>query len=209
MFWDVLVSLCNENKTSPSSVCKELGLSNSASVRWKKGTIPQDRTLQRIADFFDVTVDYLLGKEEKPAVANGEVIFLGGASVRMIPLYESVSAGFGALAVNSVVDYVPTVITSETEAQQTIAIRVHGDSMFPKIEDGDIVIVHKQESIDSGALGVVIIDGDEGYVKRVEYGDDWICLHSINPMYPVMKFKNEEVLRVQVVGRVTKIIKEV
>ena len=204
MFWDTLVSLCNKNGTSPSAVCAALGLSNSASVKWKRGSVPQDRTLVKIANYFGVSPEYLTGEKSEP-----QTTALDKNTLRMIPLYESVSAGFGVLAADSIIDYVPVFIVSNEEAEETIGIKVHGDSMYPKIEDGDTVVVHKQTSVDNGTIAVVLVDGDEGYVKRVEYGPDWIHLISINPAYPIMKFTNEEVLRVQVVGRVTRIIKDV
>lgn len=125
-----------------------------------------------------------------------------------VPVYESVSAGFGALASSEVVDQVPCILRPN-EADEYIGIKVEGDSMYPKIEDGDTVIVHKQTSVDSGALAVVLVDGEEGFVKRVEYGPDWINLISLNPMYPPMRFKDSEVTRVSVQGRVTKVIKDV
>ena len=81
--------------------------------------------------------------------------------------------------------------------------------MFPKIENGDIIQVHRQTSVDSGSIAVVLIDGEDGVVKRVEYGNDWIELHSINPMYPVRRFEGADVLRLRVVGLVKKIIKDV
>ena len=79
--------------------------------------------------------------------------------------------------------------------------------MYPKIEDGDIIQVYKQDSVDSGSIAVILLDDDEGLVKKVYYGDDWIELHSINPMYPVMRFEKEDVTRLRVVGLVRKIIK--
>lgn len=47
-----------------------------------------------------------------------------------------------------------------------------------------------------------LLDGDEGLIKKVVYGDDWIELHSINPYYPPRRFEGEEVLRIRVVGLV-------
>ena len=47
-----------------------------------------------------------------------------------------------------------------------------------------------------------LLDGEEGLVKKVVYGSDWIELHSINPYYPVRRFDGEEVLRLRVVGLV-------
>ena len=79
--------------------------------------------------------------------------------------------------------------------------------MFPKIEDGDIVIVRKQDSVDSGSIAVVLVDNEEGFVKKVVYDQETIELHSINPEYAPKIFKGAEVLRVRVVGLVKQIIK--
>jgi transcriptional regulator with XRE-family HTH domain len=69
MFYEVFEQLCAENRTSPSAVCIELGMSKTVSSYWKRtGSIPKREALEKIADRFGVTVDYLLGKEkEKPA----------------------------------------------------------------------------------------------------------------------------------------------
>lgn len=83
-----------------------------------------------------------------------------------IPLYNSVSAGFGALAVDSIIDYVPLYFDSFAEANETLCISVTGDSMFPKIEHGDIIQVRKQSSVDSGSVAVVLVDGVDGLVKK-------------------------------------------
>lgn len=153
----------------------------------------------RLAKVLDVSPSYLMGWEESES-ANVSAVY--SDSIRMIPVFESVSAGFGARADEQVIDYCPFVIASEREAEETIAIRVTGDSMSPKIEDGDIIRVHCQDSVDSGSIAVVLLDGEEGLVKRVEYGRDWIELISINPYYPPRRFEGEEVLRIRVVGLV-------
>jgi repressor LexA len=125
----------------------------------------------------------------------------------MIPLYESVSAGFGAVAIDEVIDYVPLFIPNPIEARETLCIRVTGDSMYPKIENGDIIQVHKQDSVDSGSIAVVLLDNEDGLVKKVVYSDTWIELHSINPMYKTMRFNGPDVMRVRVLGKVNKVIK--
>ena len=65
MFWNNLVFLCNERGTTPNGVCSELGLSAATATKWKKGAVPRDTTLQKIADYFGVPVGYLLGEEKK------------------------------------------------------------------------------------------------------------------------------------------------
>lgn len=62
MFWKRIMELCYDHKTSPASVCAKLGLSNATATKWKKGAIPREATLQKLADYFGVSVDYLLGK---------------------------------------------------------------------------------------------------------------------------------------------------
>ncbi len=63
MFWDNLIKLCNNRGISPNGVCLELGLSNATATKWKNGAIPRNATLKKIADYFGVSVDYLLGRE--------------------------------------------------------------------------------------------------------------------------------------------------
>lgn len=72
MFWENFVKLCNNNGVSPNGVCADLGFSTAIATKWKNGSEPRSTTLQLIASYFDVTVDYLLGKEqkEKPIAGN-------------------------------------------------------------------------------------------------------------------------------------------
>lgn len=208
MFYEKFLKLCNTNNVRPNTVTKSIGLSTAAATDWKNGSKPRDATLLKVANYFGVTVDYLLGAEEEPLrIDSGEVRTLDQSNVRMVPLFHSVSAGFGAYASSEVVDYMPAYFTNPAESVNTICIKVCGDSMYPKIEDGDIIQVHKQESVDSGSIAVVLIDGDDGLVKRVTYGDGWIELQSINPMYQTMRYDGADVLRVRVVGLVTQVTK--
>lgn len=64
MFYEKLVSICAERGTNPTALCDALGLAQSAATRWKQGSVPRDTTLRKIADYFGVSTDYLLGKEQ-------------------------------------------------------------------------------------------------------------------------------------------------
>ena len=105
---------------------------------------------------------------------------IDSGSIYRIPVFESVSAGFGAFASDEILDYIPVVIKNPYDVDDTLAIKVKGDSMYPKIEDGDIIIVRKQTSVDSGSIAVLLLDGEDGLVKKVVYGTDWIELHLFN-----------------------------
>lgn len=206
MFWNNFVNLCNNIGKSPNGVCADLGYSTAIATKWKNGTVPRDTTLKKIADFFGVPVSALT--ENSPAAEiHSNAIILDPAKTRMIPVYESVSAGFGAVAQNLILEYMPIYIHSDSETSETICIKVTGDSMSPEIENGDVIQVHKQSSVDSGSIAVVLVDGDEALVKKVIYDDNHIELHSFNPKYPPIFFRGAELMRIQVLGLVKSTIK--
>ena len=68
LFYINYVALCNKIGKSPSAVAEELGFMRSVVTRWSKGTIPRQATLQKVADYFGVSVEYLLGKEKHPTI---------------------------------------------------------------------------------------------------------------------------------------------
>jgi SOS-response transcriptional repressor LexA len=208
MFKENFIKLCNAKGVAPTIVCKAIGLTGTAFSKWDDDSIPRKATLMKFADYFGVTVDYLLNNNTKPDEPTPTLITMERQNVHMIPLFETVSAGFGALAIDEVIDYIPLYFTSASEAAETICIKVRGDSMYPKIEDGDIIQVHKCDSVDSNTLAVVLLNGEEGLVKKVVYGETWLELHSINPMYKTMRFNGPDVDRVQILGEVKLIMKK-
>lgn len=74
MFWNIFVSLCNQKGKTPNGVCFELGFSAATATKWKKGAVPRDTTLQKIADYFQVSTTYLLGLSDSPRVVLSEQV---------------------------------------------------------------------------------------------------------------------------------------
>jgi repressor LexA len=185
---------------------KKTGFSKSSIQRYATGEtkkIPVD-CIEKIAAITNTDVRYLMGwEDDKP---NAEILS-AGENIYKIPLFNSVSAGFGAYACSDIVDYIPLYINNPVDVPEMLCIKVEGNSMYPKIEDGDIIVVRKQDSVDSGSIAVVLVDGEEGFVKRVVYDNETIELQSINPEYEPKIFKGRDVLRVRVVGLVRQIIK--
>lgn len=66
MFWQRFINLCLENNTKPNPVASQLGISSGSVTNWKNGTIPNSVTVQKIANYFHVSADYLLGKTDDP-----------------------------------------------------------------------------------------------------------------------------------------------
>ena len=208
MFKEIFIRLCNERGVAPTAVCNEIGLSNATFSCWTDESVPRKATLYKLADYFGVSVEYLKGEETTPPAEISGLDVLPNGRTYYAPLYETVSAGFGALARDEIVEYVPVHVERPTDARRTLCIRVKGDSMSPVIDDGDIIQVLKQDTVDSRSLAVVLLDGGEGYVKRIEYGKDWIELQSLNPMYKPMRITGADVESVRIVGAVVRVIKD-
>ena len=191
---------------SQAELAEQLGYKSRSSInKIEVGgrDIPRSQIV-KIAQILDVTPSFLMGwEDDKP---NAEIVS-AGENIYKIPVFSSVSAGFGAYACSDVIDYLHLYIANPADVPEMLCIKVTGDSMYPKIEDGDIIVVRKQDSVDSGSIAVVLVDGEEGFVKKVIYDNETIELHSINPEYAPKIFKGAEVLRVRVVGIVKQVIK--
>lgn len=182
------------------------GVSKSALQRYATGKttkIPID-VIEKVAAATGTTSQYIMGWDDGTPEPNAAP----ANNIRMIPVFDSVSAGFGVGAVDRVTEYTPIAIDSDTEAAETICVRVCGDSMYPKIEDGDMVQVHKQETAETGDI-VVILDGSEAFVKRFIRGKNGVVLESLNPAYPPRRYTREESNELRVVGIVKRVIRDI
>lgn len=93
MFWNTFVSLCNKQHKSPNAVCAELNFSTATATKWKNGATPRDTTLQKIANYFGVTTDYLLGagtaSEFNPRVLTTKPIGLTPDEIALVEAYRA------------------------------------------------------------------------------------------------------------------------
>lgn len=190
---------------------KKTGIAKSSIQRYASGVtkkIPID-AIQAIAQAVGVSAAYIMGWSDNLNESPDDILSaLPKQNIYMCPLYDSVAAGLGAPAVNQIVSYIPTYINNVSEKDKYIWVRVQGDSMFPKIEDGDKILIRLQDSVDSGQIGVVLIDGEDAVVKKINYGEDWIELESFNPYYPPRRFEGADVQQIRVVGLVREVSKE-
>ena len=211
---------CNRLKTAlelsqmkQRDLCAATGIPKSAMSQYLSGNFePKSDRLEKLAAALNVSEAWLMGYDTSPErvfTDDSKSFTVSGAPyLRSLPLYESVSAGFGASADDRPVGRIHACMRSDAEAESTLFIRVVGNSMYPKIEDGDIIQVRRQSSVDSGSIAVVLLDGEEGLVKKTEYGDGFIRLVSLNPEYAPRLFEGSETERIRVVGLVKRIIKE-
>lgn len=119
-----------------------------------------------------------------------------------IPVVGSVAAGISCTATQNIVGYELTSPESLRSGYEYIYLKVKGDSMEPLLLEGDLVLVQLQSVVESGDYAVVIVDNEDGLVKKIVYGENYIHLKSNNPYYPVRKFEGDEMNRVRIVGKV-------
>lgn len=120
-----------------------------------------------------------------------------------IPVLGRVAAGVPISMVEDIVDW--EEITDKTAALGEIfALSIKGDSMEPRILNGDVVIVRQQNDADSGDIVVATVNGDDATCKRLRKYRDGIELVPINPAYSPMYFSNEDIQRlpVTILGKV-------
>ncbi len=117
-----------------------------------------------------------------------------------IPVVGRVCAGNGTIACEEILGH--ETVESKYSGDDYFCLQVKGNSMSPKIDNGDIVLVKKQEYVESGELAIVIVDDDDGLIKKVEYGKDSIKLISFNLYYPERIFGKDEMNRVKIIGKV-------
>lgn len=180
-----------------------LGVQRAAVQKYEKGTVKNIKrdALIRLAEILDTTPEYLLGWDEMPR----NVIPVSDESIVHIPVIGRVAAGVSCFADNNILDYEPVLTSDISKAEKYAFLRVIGDSMYPVFMEGDLVLVQVQESIDSGTYAVVTVDNEDGVIKRVVYGEDFIELQSVNPMYPPRRFENEDIMRIRVFGAVKEV----
>jgi len=193
---------------SQAELSRRIGVSRQTFNNYELGKREADyETLLKIAEELHTSVQALL-TDENLEPQNG--IVLEKDNIYMIPIFKTVSAGFGAYADDQICGYEPLYFETKREAEETLAIAVKGDSMYPKIEEDDLVVVHKQDYFENGDIVVAVVCGEnDGFVKRAFQTEEKLTLESINPSYPPMVFFGSKLDDIKIMGVVKKIIKSV
>ena len=193
---DRIVSLRNEKNITQSQLAEELDISPSAIGMYEQGRRkPSYELLEEICDYFNVDMDYLMGrsdiknryqaglkydweskKEEKSNIDIDNI----NTDYIMIPLYESISAGYGA-SNSEFIEMIP-VFGLKKNGTTYFAVKVEGDSMEPKIPNGSTIIIKKDIAVENGEIGAFCLN-EENFVKQKKTIKDKLVLHSFNLAY--------------------------
>ena len=187
---------------SQTELSRRLGVTQQAVGKWETGrSTPDPAMLCRIAEELGTTTDALLGVASPSAETETATRrFFGGYSECPIPVIGTVRAGYGALAFEE--DY-GTEYARVKDPQNYFYLVVKGDSMEPRISDGDLALVHRQSTLDNGDLGVFVYGPDgEGTLKRYIQRGNAVVLQPFNTSYEEKVIRGEELDHLYIAGKV-------
>lgn len=205
VFIDIFLKLCESRGVAPSRVALDIGINRSAINKWKRGSTPNGVTLDRLAEYFNVSVDYLLGKEKEPpkterfdlsSVPNA----MPFAETRYAPILGSIPAGLPVLAVEDIQGYASIPYRDDDEY---FFLRVSGESMSGAgIHTGDLVLIRRQPCAEDGQIVAARVNGDEATLKRYKRQGDMIMLLPENPDYEpqIVPISDFEAGHAQIIG---------
>ena len=201
--------LRKERGLSQAALATELGFTKSSVNMYERGDRePGLESLETIADFFNVDMDYLLGKSDvqnrflyTPA-SDAESVALPdniipGPATYTVPLLGTIACGEPILAAENIEDNVEV----PEHIHADFALRCKGDSMInARIHDGDIVYIRQQPAVNNGEIAAVLI-GDEATLKRVYVYEDHVVLQPENPGYAPLVYFKDAMQAVRILGK--------
>lgn len=216
--YEIFEKLLNERGVSAYRVAQETGVSTATLTSWKKGIYtPKPEKLQKLADYFGVQLEYLTGASEYKTkkemlqhfddITDLEAlradIVKAKIGTTQIPVLGEVAAGQPIFAAENYIGC--EEISEELESTgKFFGLKIRGDSMSPRISEGDTVIVRQQDDAESGDIVIVLINGDSATCKKLMKYAEGISLISFNPLYEPITFSNKEIEEkpVRIIGKV-------
>lgn len=192
---------------SQQKLADHIGMSKSSVNMYERGERePSLEMLETIADYFNVDLDYLLGKSDIPqkilCFSSGNGSFSHSIlpiTTQRLPLLGNIACGKPIYADEDRESYVEV----GTDINADFCLKAKGDSMInARILDGDIVFIRQQPSVEKGEIAAVIIN-DEATLKRVYYypEDNKLILQAENPAYEPLVYIDEELNDIQILGK--------
>lgn len=218
-FKNIILTLRNEKRFSQEQLAKVLHVSKSTVAMWETGQrLPSVEKYEEIADYFNVDMDFLYGRtsiKRKTLFDESGSEYVNSKLVTnitrknqgvIINVLGRVAAGIPIEAVEEIID------TEEISAEMArtgefFGLRIHGDSMEPRMCEGDVVIVRKQDDAESGEIVIATVNGSDATCKRLRKYRDGIELISNNPAYSPMFYSNKEIENkpVRIIGKVVEL----
>lgn len=201
-----------ENRMSMDDFSKASGLSKgyisqlerNLNPRTGEPSIPSINSIKKAANGMFMTFDELFSQLDDDLKVNigSEKVKMAKKAIR-IPVLGNVAAGVPIEAIENVIDY-EEISEELAHTGDFFALKIKGNSMEPRICDGDVVIVRKQDYAESGDLVIVLVNGDSATCKKLAKYPSGIRLIPFNQAYEPLFYSNEEIVNkpVRIIGRV-------
>lgn len=198
-----LRELRSQHGITQVDLSKVLNVHRGTLANWEIGrSFPDPTTLCKIAEHFRVSIDFLVGRTNSPyGTYMPPGVIVPDRLVR-VPVLGVIRAGLPIYADENVLDW-ELVPEKDVSNGDFFLLRVTGDSMIgARIQDGDFVMVHKQDYAESGDVVVVMVNHEEATLKRIILAGDSIVLKADNPKYRPLVFTGPERDAVHILGKV-------
>ena len=208
MSFSELLKQCRKKQgVSQAELAAKLGVTQQAVGKWESGkSSPDPSTVARIAELLNTTADYLLGLYRPVSnVSAPEERFFGSYSESLIPVIGTVKAGYGALAFEE--DYGQEYARVKDPSNYFYLV-VRGDSMEPRIHDGDLVAIRSQPEVENGEIAAVRI-GEEATLKHVYLHENFIELRPENPAFSSIILSREDMNAVVIEGKAVGLCRDI
>lgn len=175
-------------------IAKALKVSKSTVSRYESKEIENmgiDK-IEALARVLKCSPSHLMGWESKSFTFDIAPCALPHNTYR-IPVLGSIPAGVPLEAVEDIIGWEEIPEEWLSGGREYYGLRVKGDSMYPEYWEGDIVIIRKQSTCDTGDDCAVMINTNEATLKRVHLHKDDIELEALNKMYGRRKFTQQEI----------------
>ncbi|MGX5378205.1 helix-turn-helix domain-containing protein [Ligilactobacillus sp. LYQ135] len=169
-------------KLSQTDAAKGIGISRQLLNQYEHGKVfPRRNNLQKISDFYNVPISELLSESNSKKELPDNAVPL--ATWIKVPVLGEIACGQPLLAEQNIETYqsIPANMLSKN-LTGVFGLYCHGDSMSPNIEDGDLVIIHKQSFVEDGEVAAILIN-DEATLKRIKHVGSQILLMPDNSDY--------------------------
>lgn len=193
--YDRFQTLLDENGIKAIDVCRELEIPASTISTWKTGKYNlKNSTLQKIADYFNVSIAWLMGLSESRD---------GNSATAKIPILGVVTAGIPITATENIIGY-EEIPAQLARSGDFFGLKIRGESMSPVILNGDIVIVRKQSTANTGDIVIALVNGEDATCKKLIKRQDGIVLKSLNEEYGNFTYSNKQIeqIPVSIIGKV-------
>lgn len=136
-------------------------------------------TIIKLAEYFGVSTDYLLGKSDH---RYSDIRRTNNDSIFRCPVYGKISAGQPNWAEECLEGYLPLdpALMNISTPEECFFLRVNGESMNKEISNGSYALIHKQDDVEDGDIAVILVDGDEATLKKFNRQDDYIYLEPMS-----------------------------